>query len=321
MRSLAASGSFHVALLDGVTGSGKTEVYFEAIAENIRRGRQIADPDAGDRADRPVPRPFCAAFWRASAGMAFRTDSAHPRPQLGGDFGRRSAGRRRGALGAVSALRQSRSDHRRRGARPGLQAGRGRALSCPRHGGGARAYRQNPDRAGLRNALDRDRGQCAQGPLPAHRAAVALRRPAHAADRGDRLAPGAAGARPFHFAAARRADPVRDRAARAGAVVPQSPRLCAADIVPRLRASFCLHHLRRLAGRSPFSPAAGLPPLRFLDAAAAYLPALRGRGIAGRGRPGRGAPAGRGGCDVPQARAPWCCRATSSPRSRPCAAN
>jgi len=40
MRSLAASGSFHVALLDGVTGSGKTEVYFEAIAENIRRGKQ-----------------------------------------------------------------------------------------------------------------------------------------------------------------------------------------------------------------------------------------------------------------------------------------
>jgi primosomal protein N' (replication factor Y) len=40
MRTLAANGSFHVALLDGVTGSGKTEVYFEAIAEIIRRGKQ-----------------------------------------------------------------------------------------------------------------------------------------------------------------------------------------------------------------------------------------------------------------------------------------
>jgi primosomal protein N' (replication factor Y) len=39
-RALAASGSFHTALLDGVTGSGKTEVYFEAIAEIIRRGKQ-----------------------------------------------------------------------------------------------------------------------------------------------------------------------------------------------------------------------------------------------------------------------------------------
>src|SRR6202140_749856 len=40
MRALAANGSFHVALLDGVIGSGKTEVYFEAIAEIIRRGKQ-----------------------------------------------------------------------------------------------------------------------------------------------------------------------------------------------------------------------------------------------------------------------------------------
>src|SRR4051795_3310574 len=40
LRALAANGTFHVALLDGVTGSGKTEVYFEAVAEAIRRGRQ-----------------------------------------------------------------------------------------------------------------------------------------------------------------------------------------------------------------------------------------------------------------------------------------
>jgi primosomal protein N' (replication factor Y) len=35
-----AQGGYAVTLIDGVTGSGKTEVYFEAVAETIRRGRQ-----------------------------------------------------------------------------------------------------------------------------------------------------------------------------------------------------------------------------------------------------------------------------------------
>jgi primosomal protein N' (replication factor Y) (superfamily II helicase) len=36
----AAGGAFSVTLLDGVTGSGKTEVYFEAVAQALRAGRQ-----------------------------------------------------------------------------------------------------------------------------------------------------------------------------------------------------------------------------------------------------------------------------------------
>jgi primosomal protein N' (replication factor Y) len=40
LRAAAGSGAFSVTLLDGVTGSGKTEVYFEAIAECLRHGRQ-----------------------------------------------------------------------------------------------------------------------------------------------------------------------------------------------------------------------------------------------------------------------------------------
>ena len=40
LRTTVGQGGYTVTLLDGVTGSGKTEVYFEAVAENIRRGRQ-----------------------------------------------------------------------------------------------------------------------------------------------------------------------------------------------------------------------------------------------------------------------------------------
>jgi primosomal protein N' (replication factor Y) (superfamily II helicase) len=40
LRTAAASGGYSASLLDGVTGSGKTEVYFEAIAAILRRGRQ-----------------------------------------------------------------------------------------------------------------------------------------------------------------------------------------------------------------------------------------------------------------------------------------
>ncbi len=41
LREAVRSEAFSVALVDGVTGSGKTEVYFEAVAEAVRRGRQV----------------------------------------------------------------------------------------------------------------------------------------------------------------------------------------------------------------------------------------------------------------------------------------
>jgi primosomal protein N' (replication factor Y) len=40
LKATVANGGYSVALLDGVTGSGKTEVYFEAVADTIRSGRQ-----------------------------------------------------------------------------------------------------------------------------------------------------------------------------------------------------------------------------------------------------------------------------------------
>jgi primosomal protein N' (replication factor Y) len=40
LKATLAKGGYAVTLLDGVTGSGKTEVYFEAVADMIRSGRQ-----------------------------------------------------------------------------------------------------------------------------------------------------------------------------------------------------------------------------------------------------------------------------------------
>jgi primosomal protein N' (replication factor Y) (superfamily II helicase) len=40
LTTTLAKGDYSVTLLDGVTGSGKTEVYFEAVADTIRAGRQ-----------------------------------------------------------------------------------------------------------------------------------------------------------------------------------------------------------------------------------------------------------------------------------------
>jgi len=41
LREAGRSGAFSVSLLDGVTGSGKTEVYFEAVAEAVRKEKQV----------------------------------------------------------------------------------------------------------------------------------------------------------------------------------------------------------------------------------------------------------------------------------------
>ena len=178
-----------VTLIDGVTGSGKTEVYFEAVAETIRRGPAGADPDAGDRADHAVPRPL-----RASASACARRNGIRSfRRACARAPGRAvAAGEVQVVVGARSALFLPYADL-------GLIVVDEEHDPAYKQEDGVRYHardmavvrareRRHPDRAGLGDALGRDRGQRAARPLRAPASAGAVRRPASARDRGDRPA-------------------------------------------------------------------------------------------------------------------------------------
>ena len=157
LRSAVDGGNFSVTLLDGVTGSGKTEVYFEAVARTLERGQQalIMLPEialTSQFMDRFEARFGCAAGRMALGAVG---PGARPRLARGGDG--RGARRRRRPLGAVPAVQRSRPHRRRRGARRRLQAGGPRALPGARHGGGARQPRQVPGGPRLGDAVDRER--------------------------------------------------------------------------------------------------------------------------------------------------------------------
>ena len=111
---LANTGDgFTVTLLDGVTGSGKTEVYFEAIAQALAKGKQalVLMPEIA------LTSQFIARceerFGAKPAEWHSGVPGAAARPRLAG--GRREQGEARGrrALCPLSALPRSRP-HRRR---------------------------------------------------------------------------------------------------------------------------------------------------------------------------------------------------------------
>ena len=62
LRNAVTAADFAPILLDGVTGSGKTEVYFEAVAEAIRRGRQTLVLLPEIALTEPFLRRFAARF-------------------------------------------------------------------------------------------------------------------------------------------------------------------------------------------------------------------------------------------------------------------
>ena len=95
----AAAGSFHVLLLDGVTGSGKTEVYLAAIERCLMRGQQALvlvpeiglTPQALRRYGERLPVPIHALHSGLSDGDRARGFAAMARGQARVLIGTRSA--------------------------------------------------------------------------------------------------------------------------------------------------------------------------------------------------------------------------------------
>ncbi len=87
---------------------------------------------------------------------------------------------------------------------------------------------------------------------------------------------------------------------RTGAAVSQPAGLCAAHLVPGLRAPDGMSQLRGVAGGAPVPAAIDVPSLRAHGAGAAGVSALRGGGQAGAGGARRRAAGGRGGQAFPR---------------------
>ena len=151
--ALADTREFRVALLHGVTGSGKTEIYLRLADRMCRTGRQVLLWCRKSRLRRPSRPSFAARSAPASPFSTARCRTASVTIIGTASAGARST-RRRHAIGSLCAARSPRPDHRGRGARQLVQAGGDAALSRPRRGGRAREPRARAGRARLGDAVD-----------------------------------------------------------------------------------------------------------------------------------------------------------------------
>ncbi len=142
LKDAVAAAKFDTLLLDGVTGSGKTEVYMEAIAAAIDAGKQalVLLPEIAltePMLTRFAARSGCEPVARHSGLRS--TERRRARHSI-------AAGEAKIVVGARSALFlalcRPRRHRRRRGARDELQAGGWRPLSRARRRGDARAFRR-----------------------------------------------------------------------------------------------------------------------------------------------------------------------------------
>ena len=293
-----------VTLLDGVTGSGKTEVYFEAIAACLKRGKQALVL---------LPEIALTSQWLERFTERFGAPPGQWHSELTGLERRLTwravlRGDAKVVVGARSALFLPFRDL-------------GLIIVDEEH---EQAFKQEDGVVYQARDMAVVRGHLAQIPVilasatpsleTMHNVETGRYRFLHLPDRhgvaqlpevaAGRPAARAAAAAILAVAAAARSGEGDARAQGAGAAVPQPARLCAAHALPRLRAPAAMPELQRLAGGASLSRPAAMPSLRLRIAAAGQVPGLPGGRLDGRLRPRRRARGGGGGGAVPGRRAP-----------------
>ncbi len=175
LRQALATPGYQGFLLQGMTGSGKTEVYLRAARTALDDGRgallllpEIALVPA-------LARSGARALRRTGGGAALGALGAGAAAGVGARA-RRARPRRAGsAFGPLRADRRARAGGGRRGAGPLVQTGLRAALPWPRPGAGARSPGRGGGRAGFGDAVAREPpqrrgGQArAAGPHPSRR--------------------------------------------------------------------------------------------------------------------------------------------------------
>ena len=274
-------------MLDGVTGSGKTEVYFEAIAEALRQRRQAARPASGNRADRAIPDPVHRPLRLRAGGLAQRPSLVERRRA----WRAIASGEAKVVVGARSSLFLPYPNlglivvdeaHE-----PSFKQEEGVQYHARDVAVMRGHFEEIPVDPRLGHAGDRDPPHGRDRPLSRAAADRAPWRRRNAGDPRHRHDAGPAAARALACADAGRRASGQPGCGRPIAAVPQSPRLCPADLVPPLRPPLPMPQLHRLDGRAPADAPARLPPLRPCHAAAQGLSRMRRGRQPGRLRPRR----------------------------------
>ncbi len=262
LTATVAENGFAVTLLDGVTGSGKTEVYFAAIAAALARGRQALVL---------LPEIALSAQWLARFAERFGAAPAEWHSDLSPS--QRAAtwrdvaeGQAKVVVGARSALFLPFADlglivvDEEQDASFKQEDGvfyHARDMAVVRASIAKIPIVLVSATPSLETVVNVQQGRYRHLNLPSRHG-----RRAAAGDPRHRHAPRRAFAAALLGARAGRCAGRDACGARAGDAVPQPARLCAADAVPRLRPSHELPELHGVAGRAPLHRHAAMPSLR-----------------------------------------------------------